>query len=159
MPRTVSIICAAAWVWLSAWPYVPVEWVHAADESEVEEFAHPKRRPLVVLKQTRIKGRVFILSDDGSDSAARDLKVEVRTSDGEDLLFDTKTDDHGTYLLPDLDVGLYRLVMGLLEVELKVEDPGELPAHTRRVPKTIITFIPQEMWVEGGEGEEDEESR
>ena len=45
----------------------------------------PKRRPLVVLKQTAIAGKVFFLTDeDQQDTAAGELFIQVRTADGKE---------------------------------------------------------------------------
>ena len=104
----------------------------------------PGRRPLVVIKQTAIHGRVFFLNDDDEQSLGKDVKVEIRKSKESKVLCQTRTADDGTFVLPSLDVGLYEMKAGKLTVELKVEDPQETPGLTR-LPKTILIIMPAAM--------------
>jgi hypothetical protein len=106
----------------------------------------PGRRPLVVLKQTAIRGRVFLLNEaEEGDVRGVNVKVEVWTERGGRRLVDTKTDDKGEYTLPNLETGTYELRIGRLRLDLKVMEPADRPSGSRVVPKTIVVFIPASL--------------
>jgi hypothetical protein len=124
----------------------------AAPEPEASAPAKPaqpgvvrKRHPLVVLRQSQIGGRVFFLpdEDEGVTSAAAKLDVSVYTRDGSKLLHKTVTGDDGTFVLPDLDVGVYQLHVGALALELGVE--GRTNADERPIPKTLLVYMPKDL--------------
>lgn len=103
------------------------------------------RRPLVVLRQSSISGRVFLLSQDAKDSVAEQLKIQIRDRTEQKLLFETRTDKEGRFALPNLDVGKYGLIIGRLKLVLEVREPLTGPTSARRIPKTIIVFIPEAL--------------
>lgn len=118
----------------------------APEADSTREESVPGRRPLVVLKQTEIAGKVFFLDEsEVEDDRAKGVRIEVRTLDAGDLLFGTVTDEKGTYTLPNFDVGTYRLVVGGLILELLIEEPDQPGVRKRRIPKTILVFIPKEL--------------
>ena len=106
----------------------------------------PKRRPLVVMKQAEIKGRVFYLAeDDEKEAAAANLQIRLWTLDGKDLLYETSTDKNGKYTFPDLDVGRYKFGVGRLVMELKVVLADDADPNAAKIPKTILVFIPRSL--------------
>lgn len=110
-----------------------------------EPAAAPKKHPLVVLKQTEIRGRVFFLPEEGEGQAvaSRQLQVEVRERGGGKLLHKTTTGDDGTFTLPDLDVGVYEIRIGGLVLELSVQMRSE--GDKKPIPKTLLVFMPREL--------------
>ena len=104
----------------------------------------PGRRPLVVLKQTAIHGRVFFLNDEDEQSLAKDMNVEIGKPKEAKVICRTRTGNDGTFVLPSLDVGAYEMKAGRLIVELKVEEPDETSGRTR-LPKTILIIMPAGM--------------
>jgi hypothetical protein len=105
--------------------------------------ATQKKHPLVVLKQTRIDGRVFFLPEEGEGDAEPSAKLDVAVyeRDGGKALHKTATSDDGRFSLPNLDVGIYQLRIGGLTLELNVE--GKLDAGKRPIPKTLLIFMPR----------------
>jgi 5-hydroxyisourate hydrolase-like protein (transthyretin family) len=105
-----------------------------------------KRRPLVVMKQVEVKGAVFYLSDDeGEEAPASNVEIKARTLDGGTVLHQTVTDADGRYALPNLAAGTYDFLVGQLRLELRVLDPEQNGAGRRRIPKTILVFIPRSL--------------
>jgi hypothetical protein len=101
---------------------------------------------LVVMKQDEIRGKVFFLAEENEkEQPADELKVEVWTPDSTNLIQSTMTDTNGAYKLPSLQVGRYRMVIGKLDLELRVEDPLKITPGTRTIPKTIIVLIPRSL--------------
>lgn len=109
------------------------------------------RRPMVVMKQEVIKGRVFFVSEDESEQQpASGLRIELRALGEDEVIATTVTDIEGRYKLENLDVGEYDLSVGLLRMELRVRDPLENPEELQRLPKTILIFIPRTLDTERG---------
>ena len=72
--------------------------IPAEKDPQAKEEA-PHRRPLVVMKQTQITGKVFFLAEEeNQEEAAADLKIEVWTLDGKKRLYKTTTDKEGQRL-------------------------------------------------------------
>ena len=120
----------------------------AADDKpqDASPSAAPKRKPLVVMKQTEIKGRVFLIGDKGEEAVpAPDILIEVRLKTEEKLLHRTTTDRQGNYTLPSLAVDLYAFKVGLLNLELRVESPEKEFEGKKPIPKMIFVFLPQEL--------------
>jgi len=108
----------------------------------------PRRRPLVVLKQTTIKGRVFLLTEkdgEAKETAAAKLPIEVCLSGETEPICRTQTEKDGVFSLPNLGVGKYMLKVGRLKLELLVQEPLEGPTYARRIPKTILIFLPEAL--------------
>jgi len=108
------------------------------------EEGDSRPRPLVVMKQATIQGRVFFISESGKGSSAGHLVVRIHTSDGKKSLQETKTDKRGQYTLSFLEVGEYQLTVGRLILRLVVEE-GKKGSDERKLPKVIMVFIPQEL--------------
>ena len=123
----------------------------AAAADDAVETA-PAKPHLVVMKQAEIQGVVrFLADEDNKEAQASNLKIEVWTPDGQKKLAGTVTDAKGAYKLPSLDVGSYRLVVGLLTLDLKVEDPDKAAPDARKVPKTILVLIPRSLGDRGSD--------
>ena len=106
----------------------------------------PSKPYLVVMKQSEIQGTVrFLADEDNKEAQAAHMRIEVWTADGKKKLASTETDDKGAYRLPSLEVGAYRLTVGLLTLDLKVEDPDKVSPETRQIPKTIMVLIPRSL--------------
>lgn len=103
--------------------------------------------PLVVLRQQAIEGRVFFIAEEQeSDAYASGVDVQVRLQGAEQPAVQTRTDEIGRFGLPDLAVGVYRLTIGRLTVELRVMDPAAVEAtEAAKIPKMIAIFIPRAL--------------
>lgn len=127
-----------------------VQTVHAQRDEKADR--ERKIRPIVVMQQSEISGRVFVLQSEQSKETPKgktgtDVKIELRTSDQDGVVHRTITDKDGRFVLPNLDVGDYRLRVGRLWVDLRVEAPPA-PGSTeaaKQVSKTIVLFIPEEL--------------
>ena len=115
--------------------------VFSAEEKEVEISDDIRAKPLVVMKQAEINGRVFFLAEDDEDYVASDLIIKVLTEDEEKVIQETTTDENGRYVLKNLDAGKYRFMVGLLRLRLRVEDSTEAVGK-EKVSKKILVFIP-----------------
>lgn len=107
----------------------------------------PLSDPLVVLKQSSIKGKVFLLSEEGKDVKGSEISIEVRKKGETDVLYKTTTDGEGSFALPNMDVGSYSLKIGRLSIELRVEEfvVEDGAKATRKIPKTVLVYIPEDM--------------
>ena len=108
----------------------------------------PKRKPMVVMKQANISGKAFLLADveeESDNTVAKYLAIEVRSKDGADLIYESATDENGDFNIPNLDVGEYRLTVGLLKIDLHVKDADPEGLTKSVIPKKIIVFIPKAM--------------
>ena len=105
----------------------------------------PGRPPLIVMRQVEIKGKVFFLTEQGDRHAVAKTKIQVYSQDGKRLLYKSRTDKEGVFILPNLAVGMYKLKIGLLLMALKVEDPLLVNAEESRIPKSIVVFMPEGM--------------
>jgi uncharacterized surface anchored protein len=97
---------------------------------------------LVVLKQATIRGRVFFLTDDAEETTAKNLTIKILDRKEDKTFYTTKTDKEGRFTLPNLDVGTYRLYAGRLILALEVKEPQDAPTTARRIPKTILIYMP-----------------
>jgi hypothetical protein len=107
-------------------------------------------RPLVVMKQSEICGRVFFIQEETEKGKPATVvrpgvKIELRTADQDIVLHKTATDESGCFTLPNLDVGAYRLVVARLTMNLRVEDPPTASEGIKQMSKTIVVFIPGEI--------------
>lgn len=106
----------------------------------------PRRRPLVVLKQTEIEGRVFFIGvGKKRDEVAVKLKVNVQREDNDEVIFKTRTDKAGRYTLPNMETGKYRLNVGKLKLDLEVMEPEQGSNPSKSIPKKLLVFIPREL--------------
>ena len=103
--------------------------------------------PLVVMKQAQISGRVFLMSEeeDGGTHGASEVSVIVREPEQAGNMLETKTGENGSFVLPDLEVGEYRLIVARLNLRLRVERPDETGGNKLYIAKTLVIFLPQEM--------------
>lgn len=135
------VLCAAGLAALgaSAEPAVKIQ------AGSSGESGTARRHPLVVLKQTRIDGKVFFLPEEGEGQAepARQTPVEIRDRDGGKVLHNTSTASDGTFSLPNLDVGVYQIRIGGLTLELSVEAKKE--TGKKALPKTLLIFMPRQL--------------
>jgi hypothetical protein len=115
-----------------------------AAEPSTNATAKPGRRPLVVLKQTAIHGRVLLIMAEEELAVASDLPVQVLKQKDDEAIHKTVTDKDGTFTLPSLDVGMYRIMTGRLIMDLRVEDPANSKGKTL-VPKTILIVMPEAL--------------
>lgn len=100
--------------------------------------------PVVVMKQDKVQGNVYLIADDASpEKGAAELRVQVRALDSGKALIETKTGADGSFELEALEVGRYELVLGQLRMELVVSDPEALAeGEKQRTPKRILVFMP-----------------
>jgi hypothetical protein len=104
-----------------------------------------RRRPLVVLKQATIKGRIFIIVDENSTRPARKSKIEILDKEGDRKIHETVVDEEGGFTLPNMETGQYMLKAGRLYLELVVQSPEGPESTVKRIPKTILIFTLSEL--------------
>ena len=121
---------------------VLLSFANAADEKAVKKPAEARVKPLVVMKQAEINGRVFFLAEDDKDYVASKLSIKVIDLEDDTVIQTTITDENGRYKLKNLDAGEYRFMVGLLRLKLRVEDSAGVG---KSIPKTILVFIPVEL--------------
>jgi hypothetical protein len=104
-----------------------------------------KKLPMVVMKQDRIDGRVFLLAEGKKEEpTVANLKVELRSADGSKLIHETKTGAKGEFALPNIAVAPYALIVGRLHLELQVQEAA-VANGSRAIPKQIMIFLPHEL--------------
>ncbi|MBA4386569.1 MAG: hypothetical protein C0404_01230 [Verrucomicrobia bacterium] len=109
-------------------------------------------RPLVVMKQAEIAGKVFFLQEDEEGNSGKSplktkkgIKIKVLSQDQSTTIFKTETDENGSYTLPNLDVGKFKLLVGRLLLDLRVEDAQDNPKKMKELAKTLHIFIPEAL--------------
>ena len=118
----------------------------AAGDEKAQAVSKSDRRPLIVMRQAEITGKVYFLADDQSDEAtAADQRVQVLTANGQTNVYETITDKTGGYVLPNLQAGTYQLVVGRLNLELQVLDAEKAAAGGQQAAKTILVLIPRSL--------------
>ena len=145
--HAIAIVATAVLTWLTVLDARAKEDTSSSTNDAIEALMPPapRRRPLVVLKQTTIKGRVFLLTEkdgEAEETAAANLPIEVCLPGEDEPIYKVQTDNKGFFSLPNLDMGKYELKVGRLILELRVEEPQEGPTYARRIPKTILVFMP-----------------
>ncbi|OGV78183.1 MAG: hypothetical protein A2340_09415 [Lentisphaerae bacterium RIFOXYB12_FULL_60_10] len=103
-------------------------------------------RLLVVMKQTEIRGQVFLIQEGEKKVVSADnVAIEVLHPARQGRILQTHTDTAGHFTLPNLEVGDYLLHVGKLNLELRVEDPQLAQVGVQQVPKSIILFLPESL--------------
>lgn len=137
------------WRWFTVMVYLvavgvspDIAWGQSKGEVEQGEA---KRPPLVVMEKAGVVGRVIYLRDDEEqESTARGLRIRLLSGDRKKTIAETKTDDAGMYRIPKLDVGVYRLMIGKLQLDLTVLPATEFK-ESEEQNKIIVVFIPRDM--------------
>ena len=119
-------------------------------EPEGGEREAVSARPLVVMKQTEISGQIYFLRENPEKGRAgvevkQAIKIELHKPNQDNVACATVTDAKGHFVLPNLDVGTYHMIVGRLEVDLKVVEPQASSDKAKPLPKTIVIFIPTEV--------------
>lgn len=106
--------------------------------------APPSRAAGITVKQAEIVGQVFIATErpGEQEEPARDVRVQIRIPENDEVIYETRTDKIGGYTFPQLKVGAYRLVIGGMKLNLLVEST---PVEIGELPKVIITILPRDL--------------
>jgi hypothetical protein len=117
-------------------------------DQNIRKNQKPQRKPLVVMKQADILGKVFIIDDekDTQNSPAQRIMIKLANKKEDDAIYETGTDDEGVFKIPNLDKGEYHLIVGLLTLDLNVMDADPQAAVKMNIPKNIMVFIPNSMF-------------
>ncbi|OGV66986.1 MAG: hypothetical protein A2498_09350 [Lentisphaerae bacterium RIFOXYC12_FULL_60_16] len=117
-----------------------------AQNAVVPETPTNAVRLLVVMKQTEIRGQVFLIQEGEKKVVSADnVAIEVLHPARQGRILQTHTDTAGHFTLPNLEVGDYLLHVGKLNLELRVEDPQLAQVGVQQVPKSIILFLPESL--------------
>jgi len=103
--------------------------------------------PLVVMKQAQIRGQVFLMTEeeDGGTRGAPDVSIVVRDPERAGNVVETQTKNDGSFILPDLEVGEYQLIVATLNLRLRVENPEKSEDARLYIAKMLVVFLPAEM--------------
>lgn len=98
----------------------------------------------IVVQNADVVGQVYIASERPADEdePARNVSVRVIIPENGDVLFETRTDKNGGYIIPRLKPGAYRLHIGALQIAFFVE--SVVPSNPQ-LPKVIISILPRDM--------------
>lgn len=98
----------------------------------------------IVVQNTDVVGQVYIASERPADEdePARNVSVRVIIPESGDVLFETRTDKNGGYVIPRLKPGAYRLHIGALQIAFFVEN---LAPSNPQLPKVVISILPRDM--------------
>jgi hypothetical protein len=126
---------------------LPIQFVLAEDKNDAGNAkASSIKHPIIVMQQEVIQGRVFLITEEeGEKQVLSHLKIQLYTSDGRKRLHKTATDKDGAFTLPNVEKGDYLLKVGLLVVDLKIENQPEKSEKKSNIPKIITIFIPKEL--------------
>ena len=113
--------------------------------AEVGDLGGERDTSLIRVMHAEIEGQVFLASEDQGirEIPAEDVSVQIRDDAGDRLIAEALTDEAGSYTLPKIDVGRYKLLIGGLRLNMSVE-----PEDTRwsdELRKVIIAIIPKQM--------------
>lgn len=103
------------------------------------------KHPLVVLKQSVIRGRIFFVLEVDKQEPADKLHLQIIDPDSDKLVYETDADEKGAFSLPNLEVGKYKFLVGRLILELRVEELTTYPGKHRLIPKTILIFMSRDL--------------
>ena len=104
-----------------------------------------KRPPLVIMNETEVIGRVFILADGKHEEAvASGIPVQILDKGNKKSICETKTDKTGSYLIPKLSVGEYSMIIGRLHLRLTVV-ARKTEGNEEEASKIILVFLPKEL--------------
>lgn len=99
----------------------------------------------IVMEQATTLGKVVLLEDAESERGLLiDLNIEVWDEEKEKQLYQTRTDKAGMFKLPELDVGIYVLVVGRLNLKLRV-DPRSEERREDRSSKVVFILVPKDV--------------
>ena len=103
----------------------------------------------VIVHDLDIDGRVYIISGERDNKGripdprpAPGGRVEIRTVAEDKVIAQARTDDQGRYTLPRIDVGKYKVCIGLLRMDLEVW-PAAAASNTSA--RSFVVLVPEEM--------------
>ena len=116
------------------------------EDITVSDSTRPAERDtrFLLVRHAVIRGRVFFTSERQGqpEEPASGVLIQVKVPETGEVVAKTATDKEGSYILPQVDLGIYHLMIGKLQLNMKViaeaEEVGELP-------KVIICVLPREM--------------
>ena len=99
---------------------------------------------VIRVSHAEIEGKVYIASQEAGlrEQPADDVNVQIKDLDDQ-LLSETLTDEEGSYTLPRIDVGEYKLHIGGLTLNLSVEEDSD--RWDEQLRKVVIVIIPEQM--------------
>ncbi len=98
----------------------------------------------IIVRNVEIEGRVLLPSEDRRDPErpAAHCRVRVLDQDEENILLEVITDEDGKYALPAFPPADYRLHIGYLRLNLRVEKRGPKESTD---PRVLVVVVPKAM--------------
>lgn len=124
---------------------------HAAARGQSEDIPTPDSPPaaerdtrFLLVRHAVIRGRVFFASErqGQTEQPAPNVLIQVKVPETGEVLAKTVTDKEGSYILPQVDIGIYYLTVGKLRLSMKVVAEAE---KVGELPKVVICVLPREM--------------
>ena len=96
------------------------------------------------IRSAPIDGRIFLLTEEKGEEeiAGANVYVKIKRPHEREILYQTKTLKDGSYALPALESQDYKMLVGDLQLDLKVLPDTEERAD---MSKALIIMIPFEM--------------
>lgn len=100
--------------------------------------------PGIVVHQADTVGQVYIASDKPGveEEPAKNVLVRVVIPENDEVIYETRSDKTGAYLIPRLKPGAYRMYIGGLRIALLVN--AATPSNAQ-LPKVVITVLPRDL--------------
>ena len=113
-------------------------------ESQDATTRSNEEKRFLLVRHAVIRGRVFFASErqGQEEQPAPGVLIQVKVPETGEVLAKTETDKEGSYVMPQMELGIYHLFIGKLRLNMKVvaeaEKAGELP-------KVVLCVLPREM--------------
>lgn len=119
-----------------------------ADDNTITNYKAKASIPIMIEKATT-RGRVVLLEDsDEGRYVVRDVPVAIWHIDKngkERLMYSTRTDDDGMFSLPEIEVGIYRAIVGKTPMLMQiVPTVNKLKEQERAAPKALLIMMPKQ---------------
>jgi len=101
-------------------------------------------RRFLLVRHAVIRGRVFFSSDrqGQEEQPAPGVLIQVKVPETGEVLAKTETDKEGSYVMPQMELGIYHLYIGKLRLNMKVVPEAEKAGE---LPKVVLCVLPREM--------------
>ncbi len=121
-------------------PAIPALAAPPSDQAKAEKL----KRPIMSVTYAEIQGKVFLASSrqGEEEEPARNVRVQVRDIENDELLREAYTDKEGYYSLPKLEPAEYLMLIGAFKIQLVVKPETQ---SLTELPKILIVILPEEM--------------
>jgi hypothetical protein len=98
----------------------------------------------LVIQQADTIGQIYIAGDrpGEEEEPAKNVLVRVAIPENDEIIYETRSDKNGGYMIPRLKPGVYRLHVGGLRIALLVD--ASAPSNAQ-LPKVVITILPRDL--------------